>query len=94
MNVSIDQRVEDLAPDFMSGTVRIKTKAGEYETLIKVALGEPENFMSEKQFRGKFDGLCAPYLGREKSGKLANALMHIEEANSLRSVMELSQPSA
>ena len=94
VNVSIDQRVEDLAPDLMSGTVRIKTKAGEYETLIKVALGEPENFMSEKQFRGKFDGLCAPYLGQEKSGKLANALMHIEEANSLRSVMELSQPNA
>ena len=63
VNVSVNQRVEDLAPDLMSGMVHIKTKTGEYETLIKVALGEPENFMSEEQFRGKFDGLCAPYLG-------------------------------
>ena len=57
-----------------------------------MALGEPENFMSETQIRGKFDGLCEPYLGAKQSGKLADALMHLEEANSLRSVMTLTKP--
>ena len=92
VNVSVDPRAEELAPDYMAGTVRIKTKSDEYETLVKVALGEPENFMSETQFRGKFDGLCEPYLGAKQSGKLADALMHLEEANSLRSVMTLTKP--
>jgi len=93
VNVSVDQRAQDLFPDFMSGVVKVKTKSGEYETLVKVPLGEPENFMSEDQFRGKFDGLCEPYLGHERSGKLADALMRLEEANSLGSVLALSQPA-
>ena len=93
VNVSVDQRAQDLFPDFMSGVVKVKTKTGEYETLVKVPLGEPENFMSEDQFRGKFDGLCEPYLGQERSGKLADALMRLEEANSLGSVLALSQPA-
>ncbi len=92
INVSVDPRAEELAPDYMAGTVRIKTKRDEYETLVKVALGEPENFMSETQIRGKFDGLCEPYLGAKQSGKLADALMNLEEANSLRSVMTLTKP--
>ncbi len=92
VQTKVDPRAQDLFPDYMSGTVRIKTKSGEYETLVKVPLGEPENFMSEEEFRGKFDGLCEPYLGVEQSGKLADALMHLEDANSLRSVMALSQP--
>jgi 2-methylcitrate dehydratase PrpD len=94
VQVSVDPRAQELFPDYMSGTVRIRTKKGEYETLVKVPLGEPENFMSEDMFRAKFDGLCIPYLGDEQSGKLADALMHLEEANSLRSVMALSQPVA
>lgn len=93
VQVSVDDRAQELFPDYMSGTVRIKTKGGEFETLVKVPLGEPENFMSDEQFRAKFDGLCEPYLGAEQSGKLVDALLHLEEANSLRSVMELSQPA-
>ena len=94
VNVSIDPRVEDMAPDFMSGAVRVKTSTSEYQTMVKIALGEPENFMNEEQFRGKFGGLCSPYIGQDKSAKLADALMHLEEANSIRKIMELSQPSA
>lgn len=92
VQVSVDPRAQALFPDYMSGTVRIRTKAGEYETLVKIPLGEPENFMSEDTFRAKFDGLAAPYLGDEKTGKLADALMHLDEAASLGTVMALSQP--
>jgi 2-methylcitrate dehydratase PrpD len=94
VQTKVDPRAQDLFPDYMSGTVRIKTKDAEYEALVKVPLGEPDNFMTEEEFRGKFDGLCEPYLGSEQSGKLADALMHLEEANSLRSVMALSQPAS
>ena len=93
VQVSVDDRAQELFPDFMSGVVRVRTAKGEFETLVKVPLGEPENFMSDEQFRSKFDGLCEPYLGAERSGKLVDALLHLEEANSLRSVMELSQPA-
>ncbi|MAH83246.1 MAG: MmgE/PrpD family protein [Rhodospirillaceae bacterium TMED8] len=92
VRVFIDPRVEELFPSYMSGTVRISTSYGQYETLIKVPLGEPENFMAQEAFQDKFDGLCAPYLGEEQSSKFADALLHLEEANSLASIMALSQP--
>jgi 2-methylcitrate dehydratase PrpD len=92
VTTQVDPRAQALFPDQMSGVVQIKTKTAEYETLITIPKGEPENFMSEDEFRDKFDGLCEPYLGSEQSKRLANALLQLEQANSLNTVMALSQP--
>jgi 2-methylcitrate dehydratase PrpD len=91
VKVSVDQRAQALFPANMAGAVRIRTKSGEFETLIEVPLGEPANFMSEAAFKAKFDGLAEPYLGRDKCDKLADALMHLEQAPSLGAVMALSR---
>ncbi len=92
VKVSVDDRAQALFPANMSGAVRIRTKSGEFETLIEVPLGEPANFMTEDAFKAKFDGLAEPYLGREKCDRLSDALMHLENAPSLGAVMALSQP--
>jgi len=92
VTVSVDDRAQALFPENMSGVVRVRTKSGEFETLIKVPLGEPENFMPEDVFKAKFSGLAEPYLGTEKCAQLTDALMHLDEAPSLGSVMALSQP--
>jgi 2-methylcitrate dehydratase PrpD len=91
VKVSVDQRAQALFPENMAGMVRIRTKSGEFETLIKIPLGEPDNFLGADAFKAKFDGLAEPYLGRDKCDKLADALMHLEHAPSLGAVMALSR---
>ncbi len=58
---------------------------------MTVPKGEPENFLSDDEFREKFDGLCAPYLGETQARRLADQLLALEQANSVSAVMALSQ---
>ncbi|MEK9752124.1 MAG: hypothetical protein VW338_02780, partial [Rhodospirillaceae bacterium] len=91
VKVSVDQRAQALFPENMAGMVRIRTKSGEFETLVKIPLGEPDNFLGADAFKAKFDGLAEPYLGRDQCDKLADALMQLEQAPSLGAVMALSR---
>ena len=50
--------------------------------------------MNLSEFRAKFDGLCGPYLNEVGTEKFAGALLSLEEANSLRSVLALSHGDA
>jgi 2-methylcitrate dehydratase PrpD len=87
----VDKRAETEFPANMSGTVRIKTSKGEFETFVVVPRGEPSNFLKDSEFRDKFDGLCAPYLGQEQVNRLADSLLALEQANSVSAIMALSQ---
>ncbi len=87
----VDARAEAAFPANMAGVARIRTASGDYERLVTVPKGEPENFLDDEEFRFKFDGLCEPYLGAERAGKLANALLLLERANSIQAVMTLAQ---
>ncbi len=87
----VDPRAEAEFPANMSGVARIKTPNGDYETLVVVPKGEPGNFLADEEFRDKFDGLCAPYLGEERANRLADSLLALEQANSVAAVMALSQ---
>jgi 2-methylcitrate dehydratase PrpD len=86
----VDGRAQAEFPANMSGATRIKTRMGAFETFIAVPKGEPENFLSDAEFRSKFDGLCAAYLGPDKADRLANSLLALEQANSIQAVMALS----
>lgn len=88
----VDADAEACFPDNMSGKATIKTKDGKtYQAFVEVPKGEPDNFMDLAEFRAKFDGLCAPYLSKDKMDRFAGAILALEEANSLRSVLALSQ---
>ena len=87
----VDARAEAEFPENMSGTVRIRTAKGDLETFVAVPKGEPANFLTDEEFRTKFDGLCRPYLGGENLDRLAEALLSLERANSVHAVMALSQ---
>ncbi|MEE9209378.1 MAG: MmgE/PrpD family protein, partial [Kiloniellales bacterium] len=87
----VDARAEAEFPENMSGAVRLRTSKGEFETFVAVPKGEPANFLTDAEFRAKFDGLCRPYLGGESVGRLAEALFSLERANSVHAVMALSQ---
>ena len=87
----VDERAQAQFPENLSAVVRVKTTSGEFESLVVVPRGEPDNFLADEEFRGKFDGLCAPYLGEEGAARLADQLMALEQANSVSAVMALSQ---
>jgi 2-methylcitrate dehydratase PrpD len=87
----VDARAQAEFPANMSGAARIKTTAGAFETFVAVPKGEPGNFLIDAEFRRKFDGLCAPYLGAGKAQRLADTLLALEHANGMQAVMALSQ---
>jgi 2-methylcitrate dehydratase PrpD len=87
----VDARAEAEFPANMAGVARIRTASGEFERVVTVPKGEPDNFLDDDEFRSKFGGLCEPYLGPERTGRLANALLSLEQANSMRAVMALAQ---
>lgn len=87
-----DAAAEAAYPANMSGSVKIKTAAGEFSTFVETPKGEPGNFMSADELRAKFDGLCAPYLDDARRTRLADALLALEDANAVVSVFALSQP--
>jgi 2-methylcitrate dehydratase PrpD len=89
----VDPRVQAEFPANMSGMARIRTRSGSFETFVTVPKGEPENFLSDAEFRNKFDGLCAPYLGRECADRLADSLLALERANSIQTLMASSRPA-
>jgi len=87
----VDERAQAEFPANMSGVTRIKTSKGEFETFVVVPKGEPGNFLADDEFRSKFNGLCVPYLGEDRSKRLADQLLALEQANSISAVMALSQ---
>lgn len=87
----VDARAQAEFPENLSGSVRIRTAQGDLETFVAIPKGEPANFLTDEEFRTKFDGLCRPYLGGDGLDRLAEALLSLEQANSVHAVMALSQ---
>ncbi len=87
----VDPRAEAEFPENMSATIRIRTAKDVFETFVVAPKGEPGNFLTDEEFRAKFDGLCEPYLGPERTHRLADTLLSLEQTNSIQSMMALSQ---
>ncbi len=92
IHTRVDERVEAEFPAHMSGVARVQTSRGEYEKLVVVAKGEPDNFVSEAELRAKFDALVSPYLSDERRDALANGLNAISTCDSIKNLLELSRP--
>ncbi len=91
VRVTVDPRAEAEFQSNMSGSTRIRTKKGTFETFVTMPKGEPGNFLDDDEFLRKFEGLCAPYLGQARSGRLAEALLTLEQANTVGSVLAFGQ---
>ena len=86
----VDPRAQAAFPANMAAAVRVRTRDSEYRTFVEVPKGEPDNFMSQAEFKSKFDGLCAPYLDDNRRTRLADALLALEDANSVTAICSLS----
>jgi 2-methylcitrate dehydratase PrpD len=90
----IDPRAQADFPAEMSASVRIKTTRGVFETYVRVPKGEPANFLSTPELRGKFDGLVAPYLSARRCSELADAILALDQARDIGALLRLARPEA
>lgn len=88
----VDPIAEAEFPRQMSGVARVTTNSGTFEKFVVAPTGEPENFPTPAALREKFDALSAPYLDAENADRLAEALLHLDQANSIGSILALSRP--
>ncbi|HEX9686941.1 MAG TPA: MmgE/PrpD family protein [Burkholderiales bacterium] len=88
----VDPKAQADFPAEMAGSVRIKTARGAFETYVRVPKGEPANFLSAAELRAKFDGLTGPYLPARRRDELAGALLALEQAKDIGTVLRLTRP--
>ncbi len=91
----VDDDAERDFPETMAGKATVRMKSGEtFEAYVQTPKGEPGNFMSQAEFRAKFDGLCRPYLSEVGTQRFATAILDLDNAASLRGVLALSGGAA
>ena len=88
----VDPEVESHFPDHMAGSARVRTRDGEeFDKLVVIAKGEPENFPASSELRAKFDGLIGDYLPGEQRAELAEALDRFEGAARAGDALHISR---
>lgn len=88
----IDPKAQADFPAELSGSVRVKTARGAFETYVRVPKGEPANFLSAAELRAKFDGLAGPYLSGRRRDEVAGALLALEQAKDIGALLRLTCP--
>ncbi|HKA44078.1 MAG TPA: MmgE/PrpD family protein [Burkholderiales bacterium] len=88
----VDPKAQADFPAEMSGSVRIETVRGAFETYVRVAKGEPANFLSAAELRAKFDGLAGPYLSVRRREEVAAALLALDQAKDVGGLLRLTRP--
>ena len=63
VNCVEDPEVQALFPAYMAGKLTVRARGQDHVRLVKVAKGEPENFLTEAELRAKFHGLADAVLG-------------------------------
>ncbi len=93
VTTAVDERAEAIFPNNMAGYVKIITARGPFELFVEVPKGEPENFVTDKELRAKFDGLVEPYLIDKQRNALASSLLALDEINNITEVLAHSKPN-
>lgn len=87
-----DEAIEALFPAAMAGRVSVRARGSVFEKTVRVPKGEPANFLSEAELRGKFENLASFVLGAERTARLADAVLAIDRAPDVAGLMRLASP--
>jgi len=87
-----DPEIEAEFPANMAGKLAITARGQTFAEKVVVAKGEPGNFLTEAELRGKFAGLANALLGAERSARLADAVLAIDTAADVAHLMRLAAP--
>ena len=88
----LDPEIEAEFPANMSGKVTISARGQRFVRKVVVPKGEPTNFLSEAELRGKFSGLAEAVLGPERTAQLASEVLAIDHLGDVASLMRLAAP--
>jgi 2-methylcitrate dehydratase PrpD len=89
---AFDPEIEAEFPANMSGKLTIAARGQSFMQKVVVPKGEPDNFLTEAELRGKFTGLADAVLGDERSARLADAVLAIDAASDVANLMRLAAP--
>ncbi|MBV8868213.1 MAG: MmgE/PrpD family protein [Acetobacteraceae bacterium] len=89
----LDPEIEMEFPANMSGKVTVRAGGRVLAKTVTVPKGEPANFLSEAELRGKFAGLADAVLGAERAARLADAVLAVDRAQDVSSLMRLAMPT-
>ncbi len=89
----LDPEIEVEFPANMSGKVTVRARGQDFVKAVVIPKGEPANFLTETELRGKFAGLAEAVLGAERSARLADAVLAIDRAQDVSSLMRLAAPA-
>src|ERR1700683_1447386 len=87
-----DPEIEAEFPANMSGKLTIEAAGKRFVQKVVVPKGEPSNFLTEAELRGKFAGLTAAVLGAERAARLADAVLAIDTTGDIASLMRQAAP--
>jgi len=89
----VDPEAEAEFPANMSGSVRIRlVDGGELRRFVAVPKGEPDNFLTAAELRGKFDTLVSPYLAPARADALCRCIRELESVDAVDAVLRLTRP--
>ena len=94
VGTAIDPKTEAEFPKNFSGSVKVMTNRGDFESFVAVPKGEPGNFLSAAELRAKFDGLVGPYLPPARVDELATRLGSVFKENDINEVLALTRPAS
>ena len=83
-----DPEIEAEFPRNMAGKLTVSAHGRRYEKKVIVPKGEPGNFLSEAELRGKFASLADPVLGDDRAAALANAALAIDTLPDIAALMQ------
>ncbi|MDA8050762.1 MAG: MmgE/PrpD family protein [Rhodospirillales bacterium] len=88
-----DAEIEAEFPSNMAGKVTIRARGRVFQKTVRVPKGEPGNFLSEAELRGKFVSLAEPVLGAGQTATLADAALAIAGLANISVLMRNGTPA-
>ncbi len=80
-------------PENMAAKLTLYARGQTHVRMVIVPKGEPDNFLADSEVRAKFSDLATPVLGTDRTATLADALLAIDRAANLGSIMRHVAPS-
>jgi 2-methylcitrate dehydratase PrpD len=89
---TFDPEIEAEFPANMSGKLTVAARGQSFAQKVVVPKGEPDNFLTEAELRGKFAGLTQTVLGTQRSARLADAVLALDTSPDVAGLMRLAAP--
>ncbi len=89
-----DPEIEAEFPTNLAGKLTVRARGQNFVRKVVVPKGEPGNFPTDAELRGKFAGLADPILGPDRAAALADAVLAFDTAPGVGTLTRFAAPLA